>query len=67
MISFKYKICYFCELPIGNYQDNSIMKHNLFNYNNIWICDGGESLYLSDFHIRKCNKIRLKKYYKRRR
>lgn len=61
MFKFKYKICHFCELPIGNYEDKNVMKDNLFNYNDLWICDGGESLQLSNFYIRKCNKIRLKK------
>ncbi len=57
MIKLKYKICYFCELPITDYEQKDIFKNNLFNYNDLSICDGGEYLNLSNFYLRNCRKL----------
>lgn len=60
MFPFKYKICHFCELPIGDYEDSESLRDNSFRYKNIWVCDGGISLHLSKHYLRMCGVIREK-------
>ena len=51
---FQFKVCFFCELPIGDYEDSVI------SYKNFWICDGGTRLNLSLPYLRLCKIIREK-------